>query len=946
MSSSRFAALLAAILFSASFLVGASPWPDLPSDLTWDPVWVRGTLPNGFRYAARRNQEPKGRVSLRLLIAVGSVYEDDNERGVAHFIEHLAFRGTQAFPNNTLTATLQRHGIGLGPDNTAFTGYEHTIYHLELPDAEDATLRLGLQVFREYASAISFDSAGIEAERGVVLAEKATRNVAAQRQAEDNLAFLWPDSRYARRAVIGTEAVIQRVTGPELVRFYDAWYRPERMALIAVGDVDPARIAKLAAEMFGPLAPRAEARPEPPDIVPSEASRPDVWVFRDAGISGVQFAFEHPLLRPRTSNTKADRKEFLNRALALDMLQRRLYRVSSDSGYNLIAPSVSVARFVRDWETGVFTANGQVDNWANLASVAEQEHRRAYLHGFAPEELERSRAAFRERYETYIRTAPSRRSEALAAEMAGALQSGDVIVSPEALRDDAAEPLAQATVKDCARAFRRVWERGPLHVLVAANPVFRVTAEQIADVLNSSRLVQVDGAGNKGPTEFAYTDFGAPGRLVREKKEEDLDVRLAEFANGVRLNFKPTAFEADLVDVYVRVGMGRLSQPRFQPGIDLLAYYGFLPGGLGKHRQSEIADLFASKTVSLQFVAYPDAFAFVLRTTRKDFLSGMQLLTAHLTDPGFRTEAMRDASANYNTAVTGAINTPGGALGFSAPRVLFGNDDRFGFALPGEFMRRNMDELRAWLEPQLKNGPIELSVVGDVSWEEASAVVGKTLGALPKRQPRSAAGLPPLPRFAPAPGGPIRMPIGANFKQVTISWYWPVPDKINVHQERRWMLLAACFQERLWQRLREELGATYGPQVGFTLHPGMDGLNYLALSVDVDTSRAADAAAIIRKEVDAIGRKGFPDDEFNRVKLPFLRGREDMLRTNSYWGGTVLGDAQQNPERLVAARDRQTDTPSIASSEIRKLFRRYVTRKAGFLFLAEPGGTVLVWDGK
>lgn len=948
MSSLRSVAGCAAALFLAVTLCAsaASPWPELTTDLTWDPAWVRGTLPNGFRYAARHNAEPKGRVSLRLLVAAGSLYEEENERGMAHFIEHLAFRGTKAFPNNSLTAMLQRRGIGLGPDNTAFTGYEHTIYHLELPDAREETLRLGLQVFREYAGAILFEPADIETERGVVLAEKATRDVAGQRQALENLRFLWPKSRYVQRPVIGDEGVIRRATGAELVRFYDAWYRPERMALIAVGDVDPEQIARLAAEVFGPLAPRGDARPAPVDFTPPASRAPDVWVFRDPGITGVQFAFEHPALRHRTSNTKADRREYLNRALAFDMLQRRLHRVSSDAGYNLIAPAVTVAYFVRDWETAYFTANGQVDNWAHLASLAEQEHRRAYLHGFTPEELERSKASFRERYETYIRTAPSRRSEVLAAEMAAALQSGDALVSPEALRDDAGQPLAEATAKDCARAFRRVWEAGPLHVFVAANPLFRATEEEIGGVLNNSRLSKVDGAGTQGPAEFAYADFGPAGKLVRETREKDLDVRLAGFANGVCLNYKQTPFEADLVDVVVRVGTGKLSQPPSKPGIDLLAYFGFLAGGLGKHRHSEIADLFAGKTVMLQFAPYPDAFAFTLRTTRKDLLPGLQLLTAYLTDPAFRIEGMREANATYNTVLMGAINTPGGALSFSAPRAMLGNDDRFGFAAPGEFMRRNMDELRAWMEPQLKGGPIELSVVGDVSWEEASAAVAKTLGALPARQPRSAFAAPPLPRPALAPAGPIRMPIGAQFKQATIAWYWPIPDKITVRLERRWALLSDCFQERLWRRLREELGATYGPRVTFVRYSGMDGLSYLVLSVDVDAVRAADAAAIIRKEIDAIGRKGFPEDEFNRAKLPFLRSREDMLRTNSYWGGTVLSDAQANPERLAAARDRQTDTPSIRAGEIRKLFQRRITRQSGFLFLAEPGGAILVWDGK
>ena len=183
--------------------VAAPLWPELESDLPPDPALVRGMLPNGLRYLILPNAEPKEKISLRLLVRVGSLHENDDERGLAHFVEHMAFRGTKAFPAGSMVAALQRLGIALGPDSTAFTSYDHTIYHLELPDTREATLREGLRAFREYADAVTFDAKLIEQERGVILNEMASRDTPEARAYDANFAFLWPGSREIRRKPIG-----------------------------------------------------------------------------------------------------------------------------------------------------------------------------------------------------------------------------------------------------------------------------------------------------------------------------------------------------------------------------------------------------------------------------------------------------------------------------------------------------------------------------------------------------------------------------------------------------------------------------------------------------------------------------------------------------------------------------------------------------------------------
>ena len=227
----------------------AAPWSGVTSDLPPDPSVRWGTLPTGLRYAVMPNAEPKGRVSLRLLVAAGSLHESDDEQGLAHFIEHMAFRGTKAYPRGALVPALEHAGIALGPDNTAFTTNSFTIYHLELPDGKEPTLRLGLGVFREYAGAISFDPDLIEIERGVILSEKDSRNTPDARVSQANQELLWPGSRLVRRPPIGKEENIRHFTREQFKAFYDAWYRPERMAVVMVGDFTTDDGARLIGEI-------------------------------------------------------------------------------------------------------------------------------------------------------------------------------------------------------------------------------------------------------------------------------------------------------------------------------------------------------------------------------------------------------------------------------------------------------------------------------------------------------------------------------------------------------------------------------------------------------------------------------------------------------------------------------------------------------------------------
>ncbi|HEY5079567.1 MAG TPA: insulinase family protein, partial [Opitutaceae bacterium] len=280
---------------------------------------------------------------------------------------------------------------------------------------------------------------------------------------------------------------------------------------------------------------------------------------------------------------------------------------------------------------------------------------------------------------------------------------------------------------------------------------------------------------------------------------------------------------------------------------------------------------------------------------------------------------------------------PSGPISMGAARVLSGGDLRFGTATIPEFSARTIAEVRDWIDPQLKSGPVELSVVGDTTWEEASAQVGATLGALPQRAERSNATSSQILSPPQKPSKNVYLattdPI---LRQVAIAEFCPVKDLSGVHMERRCRLLAAILAERMRVRLRVELGAAYGFDADFVEIDGFPDFSYFIATATVSPEHAKRASELVLSEIEALRHGRFTDDEFERVKRPFLSSREEDLRNNGYWGSTVLRDAQQRPERLDAARDRQADCASIRRSEVEALASRYFGAKHWFHFVAYP----------
>ena len=930
--------VLCRIVITAPFVAGLAlaAWPVADSDLPQDPAVHFGLLPNGVRFAIRPNAEPKDRIYIRLLVAAGSLHERDYERGIAHFVEHMAFRGTRRNPGDSLARELAQLGIGFGADSTAFTGYDSTSFHLDLPNSNDAMLRRGLDVLRDYASEIAFAPGQIERERGVILNEKAMRDNASGRLNAAQLQFLFPAAREVRRPPIGVDESIRNFTRQQLVDFYDAWYRPERIAVIIVGNVSQPLAESLVTEIFGSLRARAPARDDPVDLKTAASSAPAIRLWFDHGIAGTEISLQHALPDPPGADSQARRVREVHRALAVRILQRRLNRLAQSEAGVFVAPIASLTAPLPGWLVVGLKIAGPASSWKSFAAAIEQEHRRALVYGFAATEVSTAAAALRENYEQAARTAATRPSQQVANGIEQALLRGRIFATPAAVRDDLVPALARATPRDCVAAFRELWGQSSPHIFFAGHPDFHIRSEEIAEIVTASRAVTVERAVAPTPISFAYADPGPAGTLAKDDIVPDLDLHLATFANGARVNFKSTAFEAESVLVRVRVGDGQGSQPRDQPGLNLLAAQALTGGGVQLHSVEQLREILAGQGINIGFDVEADACVFTARCSRSDLALCLRVISAYLDDAAYRPIALRNAHANFGSMYAKLAESSAGNVMFRVERTLVPDDRRFGIPEINETFARSLAELSKWLEPQFKKGPIEIAIVGDITWPDAVDAVSRSLGALASREPRATAAATTV-TFAQQATTPYVISTNTGLTQAAIAWVWPVPDRSDIQTFRRANFLAASLAERIRLRLRDELGVAYAPNATYVLREGVDSFAYFLVSAEIAADQIVPAAAAIKSEVESIRSHGFSDDEFARVRQPFLRQRVDDLRTNAYWCYTVLDDAQQRPERLAAARNRITDSAAITRAEIEALARRYLDPAAGFMFVSEPG---------
>jgi zinc protease len=943
----RYSAFLFAVAVSAPCWaqdmkpVPARAWEHESSDIPVNPRIHFGALNNGMRFAWMTNGEPKNRCYVRIHVDAGSFAEEDSERGMAHFLEHICFNGSKNFAPGTLVEWFQKHGMAFGADTNAFTSFGQTVYQLDLPNSDESTLGEGLTVFRDFADGLLIQEKEVQAEKGVIDAEERERDSPGYRALVKSIEVQFAGTRIPDRMPIGTKSARDKFASASIRKFYEKWYRPENMTLVIVGDLKDLNPEKLIHDRFDSYrAPAAAHAPEPALGKPTYATK-EFYIY-DKDLPSVNLSIQ--LIRPwqeRAENVKNAQAD-VPLDMARQMLNIRFSELAKKKDAAFANAGVSDVRSMSEnigfkiEEGEALNISCEASKWEKALEKAEYEVRRAIEFGFDDSEIEEVKADLLRSLSEGIEREKTKASGAFLQEILNAAENRSVPMTAATLQNILKPAIEKATVKDCHEAFKKAWSEGILIVSGVGNADLGPDGgKKIRSVYEESIKKQVKARKKVVKQKFEYaSDPSKKGEVVAAKKNDEFDFTDVMFANGVRLLVKKTDFKEKQILLAAHVGEGVLSTDPGQMELIMMTGPAFSGGGLGKHSADDLRKLTAGKEVGAGLAASDESFVVSGATTKEDLVLQCDLMAAYFTDPGWRDDGLQQMLKVIPMAFMQMKHSVDAAIGIEFMRELYNRDARHVVPSQEKAEAITMDAIRGFVGPQLADAPLTLTIVGDLDVDATIQAVAQTFGNLPKRRAydrhedrRKPAEL--------AVGKKYQFDVDSEETKTAVLIAYPATDGRDTPTRRRLNWLAAVLSDRLRIEVREKLGASYSPGSGATLSRVYPGDGFIAIRANADPDKVDALVDACIAAADSLAAKGVTEEELGRVREPQLASMRDALRTNGFWMQNLSG-LHTNPNVLDDLRTMVSFAKEIKAEDLNPLAAKYLKRDRATVGIASP----------
>ena len=889
------------------------------SDFKADSAVKYGTLPNGVRYAIQKWPTPKNEVAIRMRVGAGSLNEAENQRGLMHFLEHMAFNGSQNVPEGEMDKILSREGLAFGADTNAYTSFDEVVYRLDMPKAEK--LDLGLKLMRETAGRLLMDKDAIERERGVIVGEERTRENPGYRSFRTYLASTFKGLLITERLPIGKMEVVTTAPKERFVELYNDFYHPSRIFVAVVGDIEPAVAESLIRAQFGDWVAKAPS-PKDPDLGKLTANHGAITINIEP-----QLPTSITLTQPRPfvnyPDNSATRRKFALRGLAESMLNERLERIARKEGSAILGASVGDSSFAKSVASATMEINAKdATKWKEALEIGDTELRRALQYGFTQEEFVAALARLRESYNRAVTQKNARRSASIVDGIVGAFDNDSVYSSDE---DDLAwfnRIAPTLKPEDALKEIRETWGESLPQLFMSTPVPMENGEEQVRAHWQKIRSGIVPPPIRETTKAWDYNNFGRIGAVQNTKQLSDIGVTQIKFANNVRLIVKPTKFEAGRVRIKVRFGEGSLAIPLGNPANDTAIQASFIAGGLGRFDVDALSRTLSGKSVGTGFGVSEDAFEFSGATTPNDLLLQLQIYAAYLTDAKWRPDGFARLKASKDAIYRQISSTPGAVWGTKGTQILRSGDGRFAFPTPEQFDALNLDDAKRILDSARGNSAIEVIVVGDTTVAAASRAVASTFGALPRRalapNPRT------LERSVSFPKGRATSVLEHDGRadQSMGLIFWPIGEYGDGERARALRVLDSIFQVRLNEVIREQEGGTYSPSSIWAPSSVFKDYGIIGASMQLKPNETDKYIAKVEEIVKDLAAGKIDADLFKRAKTPLVADFDETTSNNPWWLG-ALENSSFDPVRLVRLRAAKSQYEKVTLEQIRSLARQY-----------------------
>lgn len=890
-----------------------------------DPKVKIGRLANGLTYYIRQNKKPEQRVELRLVVNTGSVLEDDDQQGLAHFMEHMNFNGTKRFPKNELVSYLQSIGVEFGADLNAYTSFDETVYMLPVPTDKPGLVEKGLQILEDWAHNALLDSLEIEKERGVVIEEWRLSRGAEERMMKQTLPVQYQGSKYAERLPIGKIEILQSFSHAALKRFYKDWYRPDLQAVIVVGDIDVNDMEQKIKETFGDIPAPSSPRKREIFTVPDHAEVLSVVAKdKETAFPSVEVLFKK---EKQSEATIGDYVRYMNGMLFTGMLNNRFREVTLKPNPPFVgAGSYYGESYARTKDAYQLFANTSDTGMSRSLYALMEENRRVSMYGFTASEFDLQKKQIQSYYDRIFNEREKEESYKYVDEYVGNFLVNEPIPGIEWEYDFVKQYLSSVTLQDINKLAAQWTTKNNMVVTLNApdKPGIKIpSAEEVKNVLSAADMATIEPYKEK----VLATSLLDPaklkiGKVISSKQDDELGTTVLKLSNGATVVLKPTNFKNDeiIFRAFSKGGHSLVKDADYYSAINAAPIVS--QSGVGDFSAIDLGNMLKGKNTGLSPTIAANSEGMSGNTIPKETETLLQLIHLYFTAPRKDAAAFESFKTRQKQLYANVAANP--QIYFSAEfqKIMTQNHPRGGaLPKPEDFDKISLDRsIQIYKERFANAGDFTFLFTGSFNEQTIKPLLEKYIGSLPgiaKKETFRDLGIRP-------PKTKVNKVItkGADPKSV-VNIVFTGPAVYSANDAYALRSLGELMDIKLVEQLREEKGGVYGVSAsgGINRIPYSNYVFNITFPCAPDNADTLTDAAI--KELKKIITSGVSTEDLEKIKEQQKRKLEVDIKQNSFWSNNLF-DAYfygSNPSEIL---NKQKMIDSLSSKMIQDAAKKYI----------------------
>lgn len=894
-----------------------------PKHLPLDPAVRTGKLANGFTYFIRHNTEPKNRVVMYLVNKAGSVLEEEDQRGLAHFIEHMSFNGTKHFPKNDLVNYLQKSGIRFGADLNAYTSFDETVYQLPIPSDKPELLKGGMAIMRDWAQEATLDPEEIDKERGVILEEKRLGKGASERMQKIYWPVILNNSRYAERIPIGLDTVLENCKPETIRRFYNDWYRPDLQALIIVGDIDVDQMEQTVKRQFSSLKNPAQERARKKYTVPLTGKNQFVAVTDKEMTSTVAEVMIKHIAPPL--KTTADYRKSIIQNLFNQILGDRYAELARKADPPFIGGSAGISGFIGGLDSYDASVQAKPGELEKGLKAVWRETERVRRFGFTPTELERAKAALLSGIEVSLKEKEKTNSADYVSEYQAYFLKGTAapgIAVEYRLTKDALAGITLAEVNQLTKEYLTNTNRDIL-ILAPEKDKAGLLDEKVVNAwLKEVEKENLSPYKDEVSALSLLSTDPVPGKIVSERLNTEMNITTITLSNGMVVLVKPTNFKNDeiIFSGFAPGGSSLYPDADYQSAANAAGI--IAAGGAGNYSTNELGKYLQGKQVNVQPFITERYQGMNGAAAPKDLETAMKLLYACFAEPRKDEEIFKGIIARSKAGLANRANDPASVFNDTVSAVLGNYHIRRTGPTVEKLGQIDLDKAyRIYKECFANAGDFTFTFVGSIDTNTLKPLLEKYLGSLPATNSHVKA----VDLGIHIPAGKIEKTVykGSEPKSTVLLIY---SGKFEYTPANRAAMdaLKEVLEIRLLERLREEESGVYSPGAYVNMEKYPDSRYSLIVQFGCAPKNVEKLIASASDEINKLKTAGPPQGNIDKWRAEEKNTTETALKTNGFWL-SYLNAQLQNEESLEQVNGYNKLLDQVTPAVVKEMAARYLS---------------------